>query len=426
MPATPSVPVLVTSNITTCLTISRNTLELLAQTLNSPFLAALSNTAGSLLKNIQLIKQNKRDCIQLVQQAQELLDVVITVHLASNTAGELPPDVLGHIGKFTEHAQGRSNKLKIIFQQGAMSALLKDCKAGLQEGFVDFQVESLWLMRDVTKMQENAEQRHQEVLDMIEALSDTASSDAASSVWRIHHLPDMTMTYVLCIDEEDLLEPVYQFQLNLYATIGATDILWSRLRNCGDFKPIDPKITQNCNFGSRYHQHRFFVPCESATTKVELAAIIGAHLGLKPRTHLTRAVVQHFSSGPPSLLLLDNLETVWEPTGTRRDIEGFLCLLTDVDHLALVITMRGAERPANVAWTRPFLLPLKPLVQGAAQKMFMEITDDRYDIDRLCGGRSRIHFIYSLASHRSGLRKWFGEVEESVFGRTSMSRPRWK
>ncbi|KAJ6564232.1 hypothetical protein B0H19DRAFT_1258698 [Mycena capillaripes] len=195
MPAPTSVPVTAMSNITTCLTISMNTLELLAQSFNSPFLEALSNTAGSLLKNVQLIKQNKSNCIQLLQQAQELLDAVITVHIASDTAGELPPDVLSHIGKFTEtlhkihafvEAQGHSNKLKMIFQQGALSVLLKDCRAGLQQGFIDFQVESLSLMRDLTKMQEDAEKRHQEVLDMIEALSDTASSDAASSMKKIH------------------------------------------------------------------------------------------------------------------------------------------------------------------------------------------------------------------------------------------------
>jgi hypothetical protein len=37
-------------------------------------------------------------------------------------------------------------------------------------------------MNSLTKMQQDAKNRHKEVLDMIEALSDTASSDGASSV----------------------------------------------------------------------------------------------------------------------------------------------------------------------------------------------------------------------------------------------------
>jgi hypothetical protein len=48
--------------------------------------------------------------------------------------------------------------------------------------------------------------------------------------------------------------------------------------------------------------------------------------------------------------------------------------------------MRGAERPANVCWTRPFLKPLPPLTQSAARQTFPDITDtvsDTAEIDRL-------------------------------------------
>jgi AAA+ ATPase superfamily predicted ATPase len=87
----------------------------------------------------------------------------------------------------------------------------------------------------------------------------------------------------------------------------------------------------------RYAQYRHFVACDSAANKVELVALVGAHLGLKPGKDLTQAVVTHFSSSPPSLLILDNLETVWEPSELRPEIDEFLSLLTDVDHLALIV-----------------------------------------------------------------------------------------
>jgi hypothetical protein len=41
--------------------------------------------------------------------------------------------------------------------------------------------------------------------------------------------------------------------------------------------------------------------------------------------------------------------------------------------------MRGAERPAKVRWTRPFLLPLKPLSNEAAMRTFTDIADDSHD-----------------------------------------------
>jgi hypothetical protein len=70
---------------------------------------------------------------------------------------------------------------------------------------------------------------------------------------------------------------------------------------------------------------------------VELAGLIGAHLGLKPGKDLTGAVVAHFSGSSARLLILDNLKTLWEPTESRRDIEEFLSMLADVAwHIALI------------------------------------------------------------------------------------------
>ncbi|KAJ7180897.1 P-loop containing nucleoside triphosphate hydrolase protein, partial [Mycena filopes] len=122
---------------------------------------------------------------------------------------------------------------------------------------------------------------------------------------------------------------------------------------------------------------RFFVSAEAATTAVELAALIGLHLNLEPGPNLIKPVVWYFArQTSPCLLVLDNLETPWEPLESRSAMEEFLSLLTDVNHLALIITMRGAERPGKVQWTHPFLRPLEPLPDAAALQIFEEITDD--------------------------------------------------
>ncbi|KAJ7903059.1 hypothetical protein B0H13DRAFT_1882319 [Mycena leptocephala] len=139
MPPKPTITQIRLNNITTCLNLTMCTLETLASSMKSPLLTAMANTTQSLLKNMQ-----------------------------SDTGGELPPSVLIHIGKFTDSTKWQ--QVKKFFRQGEMSTLLKDCKAGLQQGFEIFQ------------MQEDAEKRNKEVLAMIEALSDATSSDGASSV----------------------------------------------------------------------------------------------------------------------------------------------------------------------------------------------------------------------------------------------------
>ncbi|KAJ7909661.1 hypothetical protein B0H13DRAFT_1509632, partial [Mycena leptocephala] len=154
---------------------------------------------------------------------------------------------------------------------------------------------------------------------------------------------------------------------------------------------------------ARYNQHRFFVACDSAANKIELAALIGAHLGLKPGKDLTQSAVWYFSDGPPSLLILDNLETVWEPTECRGDVEEFLSLLTDVEHWHWWwITMRGAERPAKVKWTRPFLPPLLPLEQDAARQTFIEIADNTHnsaEIDKVLLLTDNMPLAINLLAH---------------------------
>jgi hypothetical protein len=45
--------------------------------------------------------------------------------------------------------------------------------------------------------------------------------------------------------------------------------------------------------------------------------------------------------------------------------------------------MRGAERPANVHWTHPFLKPLDVLSQDAARQTFIDIADDVHDAEEI-------------------------------------------
>jgi Cdc6-like AAA superfamily ATPase len=84
-------------------------------------------------------------------------------------------------------------------------------------------------------------------------------------------------------------------------------------------------------------EDRFFISAESATTSIELAALIGSYVGLAPVKDFTQCVVQHFSRMPTLLLILDNLDTVWEPIQSRRATEEFLSLLAEVEHLALIV-----------------------------------------------------------------------------------------
>ncbi|KAJ7030212.1 P-loop containing nucleoside triphosphate hydrolase protein, partial [Mycena alexandri] len=391
MPRQPTVNEVRLNSISKCVAITTNTLDVLVDHLNIPGLETISNTTQSLLELLQTVKQNKDECAKLMEHTLELLKAIIGVYIKSDTGPELPPSILSEIAKFTEtlhkiytfiEAQQNASKVKNFFRQGELSLLLKDCKAGLQQQFDFFQIKIVDILTNVRDMQDQAQLRHQEVLDILETMS---SSDSVSSISKTYSGSYASSNSISMLPAEpkifhgrdselaDILKLFRQGTPRI-SILGAGGMGKTSLARI---------VVHHQEIIAKYHGNRFFVTCDTASSKPELAGLIGAHIGLKPGEDLTRAVLQYFSSSPPSLLILDNLETVWEATKFREEIEEFLSLLTDVNHLALVITMRGAERPSKVQWTRPFLLPLPPLAQDAARKMFTDIADDKHSLDEV-------------------------------------------
>ncbi|KAJ7034063.1 hypothetical protein C8F04DRAFT_956937 [Mycena alexandri] len=100
---------------------------------------------------------------------------------------------------------------------------------------------------------------------------------------------------------------------------------------------LSKAVLHHSEITTKYHANRFFIACDGLTTKVELVNIVGAHLGLKSGKDLTRGVLRHLSNAPSTLLVLDNLETLWDPAESRKEIEEFLSLLTDITSLVLMV-----------------------------------------------------------------------------------------
>ncbi|KAJ7263715.1 P-loop containing nucleoside triphosphate hydrolase protein, partial [Mycena rebaudengoi] len=137
---------------------------------------------------------------------------------------------------------------------------------------------------------------------------------------------------------------------------------------------------QNAQVESKYSEI-YFVSCQSTPTCLELVSMIADHLGLEKQSNLLRTMINYFTHAPPALLVLDNFETPWEPNSSRSEVEEILSLLTDIPQLALMITMRGAERPAKVKWTQPFLPPLTPLPHSAALQTFFDVAGNTHEED---------------------------------------------
>ncbi|KAJ6583437.1 hypothetical protein DFH09DRAFT_1275203 [Mycena vulgaris] len=397
MPPQSTVTQIRLDTIATSLKAVVTTVEVISKELNTPFLAPIVTTMWSLLDTIQKIKKNKDVCTGMLEQVHKLLYGIIQVHIASNTSGELTPRMLNNLGQFAEtlhkihtfvEAQQEKIGFKMFFRQAEMTTLLKSCTSGIDQAVDVFMVNQLNVVNDISNMKEKAQHVHQEVLQLISGLSDDNNSDGGSFMGSVFSNSHHSSNSLTLLPPKPKIFHGREAELSAILELFRKEVPRISILGAGGMgkTSLSKAVLHHPALASRYDEYRLFVPCDTVSTSIQLAGLIGAYLGLKPGKDLTVPVIRHLSNGPPTLLILDNLETIWEPAESRADLEKFLCNLTDIEDLALITTMRGTERPAHVRWTRPFLESLKPLAQDAARQTFIDTADDIHraeDIDTL-------------------------------------------
>ncbi|KAJ7887872.1 P-loop containing nucleoside triphosphate hydrolase protein [Mycena olivaceomarginata] len=382
----------------------------------TPFVGVISSTTLSLINAIENAKKYKEESLRVMEDIHGVIYAILECHIKSESAGSLPPVMLDELGKFTQtlckidtffQVQNEGNKIKNFFRQREINMLLKDCQAGLKHSSEVFKVKSgTTILTSLKDMQEAADNIQTEILELISTLSEPTTSDTASSMYRTLNSSQASSESFSMLPAAPKIFHGRQSQLtDLVQVLDKGSARVAILGPGGIGKTsLARAVLHHPEIVAKY-ESRFFVPCDSASTSIELAALIGAHLGLKPENNLTNLVIQHLAGIPASLLILDNLETAWEPMISRRGVEKFLALLTDIPCLTLIITMRGVERPAQVHWTRPFLPPLEPLSNDAARQTFIEIADDFHEpreIDQLLHLTDNMPLAVDLIAHLVG------------------------
>ncbi|KAJ7142572.1 hypothetical protein C8R44DRAFT_924163 [Mycena epipterygia] len=342
------------NSILACLVPTITLLNEVNDAFGTPFIKAISNTTLSLVTAVQNVKRNKDECVQLTENIHQILHAIINLHMKPETAGSLPPTMLDHVDKFTQtlhkihtfvEEQRDGNRLKHFFRQTEMNTLHKHCFAGVEEALRIFTVEAgLLLIESIAEMEQQTQKMHQEFLELVANLSDGSASDTASSIYPSTAGSKTSSTSFSLLPAQPKIFHGRQAELEDIVTRLTQQSACIAILGAGGMgkTSLAKAALHHADVTTKYGT-RLFIAADSATTSIELASLIGSHLGLKPAKDLTKPVIQHLSTGPSCLLVLDNLETPWEPLASRGGVEEFLSLLTDIPQLALITFIEIAD-----------------------------------------------------------------------------------
>ena len=148
---------------------------------------------------------------------------------------------------------------------------------------------------------------------------------------------------------------------------------------------------------------RYFVPCESVISGALLTEL-GKTLGLlKGGTDALWADIHAMLSSMDTIICFDSFESPWDQdVEVKHSVEELLSRVTELSRVTILITMRGAERPARTQWTQPFLKPLETLNLDAAKEIWQAIAGN-YDnfSEKLIEAVDYVPLAIDLLSHLS-------------------------
>ncbi|KAJ6533795.1 hypothetical protein DFH09DRAFT_125089 [Mycena vulgaris] len=361
--------------------VAANALQELSAAKQIPFLKSVCTLSASIVPLIETARFQKDRSLRMMHDIHYLLCALMSLCTHSESIGS--PQILDQIAQYAEtlqklhaclRAQKELGRFKILFKQSEITAELDVCERELKAASDIFTTQyGVRVASDLVEMDLDTERRHQELLELISARSATFTT--ASSIRGISHNESSDSLSLLPASPK--IFHGRDSELN--------DIIDTLLKDSARIAILGPGGMGKTTLAMAALHHsaiveqykiRHFISCESTNTSVELVSIVGSHLGLEPSNQLLKAIIQHFRRSGPCLIVLDNLETPWEPLEFRAGVEEFLSLLSDVPTLGLLITMRGAERPAKVKWNRPFLPPLEPLSPSACRQIFSAVADE--------------------------------------------------
>ncbi|KAJ7719128.1 hypothetical protein B0H16DRAFT_1739598 [Mycena metata] len=388
-------------------TVAASLLKDIGNASNQPYLQAIASISLLIMETVQRVNDNKDACMKMTERACELVCAIINI--CRDSEAELAPAMIRSITQFSEtlekiltfvRSQVKGGIWRRIFRSMEDADLITECNAGLKHALDVFGVQSgIIAAMTMAEMSKEAKQRHEELIEILKEKrsrpkrSSTSGSDGSSPRRkRPSSLKTDVRTGVSMLPASPKIFHGRDEEIKHVINTITRSSPAARVTICGaegiGKTAVALAASHSAELAEMFKDHRYFIECEGATDNKQLAATLANTLALEGRgkKHVIRHLTAIATETTPVLIVLDALDRAWKPHENRSDVEDFLSLLADLPHLTLVVTIRGAERPRQVRWTRPFLPTLHPLPLDAARQTFMDISDvqpDEPDLDAL-------------------------------------------
>ncbi|KAG7440215.1 uncharacterized protein BT62DRAFT_938179 [Guyanagaster necrorhizus] len=144
------------------------------------------------------------------------------------------------------------------------------------------------------------------------------------------------------------------------------------------------KLLNDVAVEAKYGAYRYFIPCDivcSAEPTVE--ALLQTMSKLMKLQLTDDAVTQLHTIFKPTILVLDNFETLWENSKDQYDVQRLLEQLDSVPQIMLIITMRGQVPPTDINWLELPHNGLLPLAESVSLNVFNAISGYNVDMEKV-------------------------------------------
>ncbi|KAJ7263467.1 hypothetical protein C8J57DRAFT_437209 [Mycena rebaudengoi] len=353
---------------------------------NQPYLQAIASISLLIMETAQRVKKNKA-VTRMTERVYELVCAVINI--CRDSEADLAPAMIRSIEQFSEtlekiltfvRSQVKGGFWRRVFRSMEVADLITDCNTGLKYALDHFGFQS-GIIAPVTmsEIQRDASKRHDELVAILHEKKNRPKRSSPkrpppqlntrSAISGIPAPPE-----IFHGREEEVsrvVNTILHSKSARIAIVGPDGVGKTAIVLVASHDPEVCKL-----FG----QNRFFVDCTPAADGKQLISLIANQLGIALESGPGRKpIIKHLTAistaETPVLIILDAIGEAWTPYENRNDVEDFLSLLADLEHVTLIVTLCGDERPRQVRWTRPLLHTLSPLTSSAARDTFLDISD---------------------------------------------------